>query len=403
MSLTSVEDALKSILDGATPLRAEDVPLREADGRFLAADLAARRTQPPADMSAMDGYAVRQADLAALPATLAVVGEAAAGHPYDKSLEPGQAVRILTGAPVPAGADTIVIQENCARDGDAIAVSEPQAAGRFIRRAGLDFSAGDVLLPAGTALNPRLLALAAAMGHGGLPVHRRPVVAILSTGDELVEAGSEAGDSQIIASNAHGVAAMVARAGGEPLDLGIARDDQQAIAERIAFARGRRADILVTLGGASVGDHDLVGPALADLGMKLGFWKIAMRPGKPLMSGRLGDMRVLGLPGNPVSSIVCTRVFVLPLVAALAGDDPGRYLDTRVAVLGRDLAENDRRQDYLRATLETVDGRMVATPFPAQDSSMLATLSRAAALVIRAPFEPAAKAGSACRIMLLDA
>lgn len=401
-ALTPVAEALRRILSGASACRAECVPLDHADGRILATPLAALRDQPPADMSAMDGYAVRQSSLSALPATLNVVDVAAAGHAATRQVQDMEAIRIFTGAPLPEGADTIVIQENCTRSGDKIIVTDAQPAGRFIRRRGMDFSVGSPLLPAGRIVGPNDISLAAAMGHGEISCWRRPRVAILSTGDELVRAGEAAGPSQIVASNAYGVAALCRRAGGEAVDLGIARDTPEALADAIEKAKTARADILVTLGGASVGDHDLVGPALRAAGAEMDFWKIAMRPGKPLMFARMGDMRVLGLPGNPVSSLVCTRIFLLPLVAALAGGDPTLYTQRHRASLGVSLSGNDQREDYLRARLREGESGPVATPFDTQDSSMLATLAEANILVIRPPNAPPADAGSSCDFMYLD-
>lgn len=400
MALMPVDEALARLLDGADPLPAETVTIDAAAWRVLARDIAARRTQPPFDASAMDGYAVRSADVASPPATLTVIGEAPAGRGFAGEVGPGQAVRIFTGAPVPAGADAVLIQENTriAAPGSVDAV-EPVAAGRNIRRKGLDFRDGDPLLSAGRTLDPAALSLAAAANHAVLPVVGRPRVAILATGDELLPPGSVLGPDQIIASNSYGVAAVVARTGGEVLDLGIVPDDRALIADAVARARASGANILVTLGGASVGDHDLVRDVLSAEGMSLDFWKIAMRPGKPLMFGRFGDMRVLGLPGNPVASLVCSNLFLAPLVARLAGRD--HAVDLRDAVVGTAMAENDQRQDYVRARADWRDGRLVADPFPIQDSSMLRTLADANALIVRAPFAPAAPAGSPCRVVML--
>jgi molybdopterin molybdotransferase len=401
MSLISVDEALARLLAGVEPVGAERVPIDAANGRILAADLAATRTQPPFPASAMDGYAVRAEDIATLPATLRVIGEAPAGHGYAGTVQPGEALRIFTGAPVPQGADTILIQENATRDGDTIAVLESAARGRFVRPAGLDFAQGEVLLRAGERIGFRELALAAAMNHAVLPVRRRPKVAILATGDELVEPGTEPGPDQIIASNHAGVAALVADCGGEPLQLGIAPDNRQAIAAAIAAAREARADILVTLGGASVGDHDLVQEVLGDAGMDLAFWRIAMRPGKPLMAGRIGDMRVLGLPGNPVSSLVCSLLFLRPLIEALLGREITAR-DRDHLPLATDIGGNDRREDYLRATIRRADdGSETIVPSERQDSSMLATLARADALVVRPPHAGPLAAGARVPVIRL--
>jgi molybdopterin molybdotransferase len=348
----------------------------------------------------MDGYALRAPD-AVVGAELKVIGTSAAGHRFQGTVSAGECVRIFTGAPVPDGADAVLVQEDATGlDGERIRVGEALAAGRHVRALGLDFKEGDVLLHAGRTMGMREIALAAALGHGSVPVRRLPKVAILATGDELVSPGERPGPDQIIASNAVGIAAFVRSAGGEPLDLGIAADTRPALAHALARARDLSPEVLVTLGGASVGDHDLVQEALKTAGMELDFWKIAMRPGKPLMFGRLGDMRVLGLPGNPVSSLVCAVLFLGPLLAALLGE-PARDR-TEAAVLGVAMEENDQRQDYVRAALrEGGDGLPIATPFPRQDSSMLATLAKSDCLIVRPPHAPPAAAGSPCRILRL--
>ena len=401
--LLPVADALARVLASApVPLPAEEVPIALARGRTLAADLAARRTQPPADVSAMDGYALRAADIATVPADLAIIGESVAGQGFSGTVGPGEAVRILTGAPVPAGADTVLIQENTTRDGDRLTALQADPVGRNIRRAGLDFAAGSVQLRAGRRLGPSELALAAAMDYSTLPVVRRPRVAILASGDELVRPGEPIGPDQIVASNTYAVAAYAEAAGAQTIDLGIAADEFPALEERIRAALAAEADVLVTVGGASVGDRDLVQTALAREGMSLDFWKIAMRPGKPLMHGAIGDMRILGLPGNPVSAIVCGILFLVPLVRALQGDPNAGADPTEAAVLGAAMRENDNRADYVRAALVTGgDGLPVATPFPRQDSSMLSILAEAECLVVRQPFAPAAAAGDPCRIVRL--
>ena len=401
--LLPVAEALARILATAPkPLEAESVPLPEAAGRTLAADLKALRTQPPAAMSAMDGYAARVGDAAALPARLRVIGASAAGRSFPGVVGPGEAVRIFTGAVVPAGADTIIIQENTRAEGDHVIVQDGAAAqGRNIRPAGLDFRAGEIPLLKGARLGARHVGLAAAMGHARLSVTRRPRVAILATGDELVLPGEAARADQIVASNSFAVAAVCEAAGGDAVDLGIARDTLPDLARAIDAARECRADILVTLGGASVGDHDLVQKALGLAGMELGFWRIAMRPGKPLMHGRLGEMRVLGLPGNPVSAIVCAMLFVSPLIRALCGDLDAARDRSEPAVLGADMAENDNRQDYVRAVLTQGAGLPHVTPAAVQDSSMLRILSDANCLIVRPPFAPAAAAGEMCRVVRL--
>ncbi|CAN7199598.1 molybdopterin molybdotransferase MoeA [Bosea sp. LjRoot90] len=402
MSLTPVPVALRALLDSVPgPTPAETLPLAQCAGRVLAEDVAALRTQPPFANSAMDGYAVRAQDLAR-GAQLRVIGESAAGRGFSGRISLGETVRIFTGAPLPEGADTILIQEHAEDVGSpVIRVVKPTDLGQFVRLAGLDFRAGEVLLKAGRRLDSAALGLAAAAGHPTLAVRRKPLVAILATGDELVLPGEPVGPDQIVASNSFSLAALVEQAGGTALDLGIARDNHPDLAGKIEAAREAGADVLITLGGASVGEHDLVQAALKAQGMELGFWKIAMRPGKPMMMGRLDAMVALGLPGNPVSSIVCGHLFAIPLVEALLGiDDPERDR-SEPAILVIDLPANDERQDYLRATLEIVDGKRRVRPFAKQDSSMLANLSRAEALVIRPVFAEAAKAGDPCRIIRL--
>jgi molybdopterin molybdotransferase len=401
MSLMPVAEALARLLDGVKPRPTEWVALADANGRILSEDLASTRTQPPFAASAMDGYAVRHADLAEIPARLQVIGEAPAGHGYAGNIGAGETVRIFTGAPVPEGADTILIQEDTTRDGDTVTALECPALGVYVRPAGLDFKEGEVLLKAQRKLDYRDLALAAAMNHARLPVHKKPVVAILATGDELVQPGTEPGPDQIIASNHLGIAALVEDCGGVPLDLGISPDDSVAMAGYVRQAIEAQADILVTLGGASVGDHDLVQDVLGAEGMDLAFWRIAMRPGKPLMAGHLGATKVLGLPGNPVSSLVCGLLFLKPLLAAMLGQPQAATQESQ-AVLGADIGENDRRQDYVRAEFtQGPDGKLIATPFGKQDSSMLALLARSGALIVRPPHAPALKAGASVPIIRL--
>ena len=397
--LLPVEEALRRILDGVQPLEAEDVPLSEATGRILAAPLAASRDMPPFDASSMDGYAVRAEDVQEAPVELKVIAEAAAGHGANVEVGPGEAVRIFTGSPLPKGADCIIIQENTERDGDVVRVLQPGVAGRFIRERGMDYHAGETLLHPGTKLGARQINLAASLNCPTLPVRRKPRVAILASGDELVLPGQQPGPDQIIASNSFGLAAFVRQHGGEPLDLGLQPDDVQAIAE--AMQRGAQADVLVTIGGASVGDHDHVGDAFELLGIARDFWKIAMRPGKPLLFARRGQQRILGLPGNPVSALVCAFVFLRPLMAALLGTD---MTPQRVpAILGADVPENDERQDNLRVRLQRgEDGTLIALPFSRQDSAMLRYLTEADALLIRPPFAPALKKGTQVEVLRID-
>lgn len=402
MSLTPVPVALAALLESVPgPTGAEMLPLAQCAGRVLAEAVAALRTQPPFANSAMDGYAARAGDL--VPGQeLRVIGEAAAGRRFSGSIGPGAAVRIFTGAPLPEGADAVLIQEHAEGVGSpVIRVMKAASKGQFVRPAGLDFTTGEVLLKAGRRLDSAALGLAAAAGHPQLPVRRKPLVAILATGDELVLPGEPVGPDQIVASNSFSLAALIEQAGGTALDLGIARDNHPDLAGKIEAARQAGADVLITLGGASVGEHDLVQAALKAQGMELGFWKIAMRPGKPMMTGRLGRMVALGLPGNPVSSIVCGHLFALPLVEALLGmADPARDR-SEPAILAVDLPANDERQDYLRAEFVDAEGERRVKPFGRQDSSMLANLARAEALVIRPAFAEAAPAGDACRVIRL--
>jgi molybdopterin molybdotransferase len=400
MALMPVAEALAKVLAGVAPLPSESAPLTDAHGRVLAADLKALRTQPPADVSAMDGYAVRGADVANAPVRLTVIGQVAAGRPFSGEVGPGQAARIFTGGVVPCGADTVVIQEVTERTGDVVIVTSATARGRNVRAEGLDFKQGETLLKQGERLTSRSLALAAAMNHPQVPVHRRPKVALLATGDELVTPGTTTALGQIVSSNGFALSSLIRREGAEVTDLGIVGDDLDTTVAAIERARSWGADVLVTAGGASVGEHDLVREALTRVGLQLAFWKVALRPGKPLLHGRIADMRVLGVPGNPVSAFVCTFLFLVPLIRRLSGRTD---LEPRPesAILGSDLPENDERRDYLRATLEVRDGQLVATPFRLQDSSMMVPLARADCLLIRDPFAAAAPAGSPCTVLKL--
>jgi molybdopterin molybdotransferase len=349
----------------------------------------------------MDGYAVRGADVAQAPVTLDVIAEIAAGWPFAGEIGPAQAARIFTGGVMPGGSDTVVIQENTERNGARVIVKTASEPGRNVRREGIDFHAGDKLLAKGTWLSDRDLMLAAAMNYPTLPVHRAPRVSVLGTGDELVMPGTEPRAGEIVYSNGFALAALARAAGAEVAELGIARDRTEDIAQKIRAAREHRADVLLISGGASVGDHDLVQRALTQEGLKLSFWRIAMRPGRPMMHGVLDGMHVLGVPGNPVSSYVCSFLFLLPLLKTLAGRTDLAHRPT-AAKLGRDLPANDERADYLRATLsEDADGTCIATPVAAQDSSLMANLARADCLLIREPHAPFAKAGSHCVILKL--
>lgn len=407
--LLPVADALARILAAMPTMPAETVSLTEALGRVTAEPILARRTQPPLDVSAMDGYAVRAADVADVPVTLRRIGAAPAGRAFDGEVGPGECVRIFTGGPLPAGADTIVIQEDVdaesEEDGATVTVREAAAAGTFVRPAGLDFRDGDLGIAAGRRLSARDIGLAATMNVPWIQVRRKPRVAILSTGDEIVRPGELTDPTRIVSSNAYALAAVVRAIGGEPVDLGIAPDDEGALRRIAAGARG--ADMLVTTGGASVGRHDLVQKALGDGAfgadaLEVGFWKIAMRPGKPLIFGRFAGVPMLGLPGNPVSTVVCATVFLRPALETMLGmtEIGAREED---AVLAVDLKENDRRQDYVRASWErTESGSRAVRPFPRQDSSMMSRLAAADCLIVRPAHDPSRKAGDRVRILCLD-
>lgn len=406
--LLPVVEARRRIVSALTPVGSEQVALMAAHDRILAAPLAARRTQPPTALSAMDGWAVRGGEIATLPARLRQVGTVAAGTCFDRPLAPGETVRIFTGAPLPEGADTIALQEDCSVEGDTVLVRDGGPAGRWVRPAGLDFREGEELLQPGRRLSARDIALAAAMNIAWVEVRRRPRIAVLATGDELVRPGETPGPSQIVASNSYGLMAWAGRYGAATVNLGIAPDTIAGLAEAAAEATG--CDLLVTLGGASVGDHDLVRSVLASDGRSLDFWRIAMRPGKPLMFGtaRLrhgrpdSDLPLLGLPGNPVSAMVCIQLFLKPALDRLLGlpDLPLRFEAARLATA---LPENDRREDFLRARLEIdADGMPLATPYAKQDSSMLRLLADAQCLVRRAPRAPALPAGANVEILRFD-
>ena len=400
MALMPVAEALRLVLIDAKPLPVETVLLDRASGRVLAENMAALRTQPPAAVSAMDGYAVRGSDVATAPATLKVIGEVAAGHPFPKPIVAGQSARIFTGGVMPEGTDTVVIQELTSREGDNVTIQKPTAKGRNVRNQGIDFKQGEILLEKGRRLTDRDVMLAAAMNYPNVSVFRQPKVAVLGTGDELVPPGGKPRSGEIVYSNGFALIALARGEGADTHDLGIARDRVEDITNAVRRAREWGADILVTSGGASVGEHDLVQRALAAEGLDLSFWRVALRPGRPMMHGRLGAMQVLGVPGNPVSSYVCAFLFLVPLIRRLSGRlDAGPRQER--ARLSCDLPANDARTDYLRATLvETPDG-LVATPLPSQDSSLMAPLARADCLVIRETNAPAAKAGSDCVILKL--
>ncbi|MBS0548473.1 MAG: molybdopterin molybdotransferase MoeA [Proteobacteria bacterium] len=395
--LLSVKDAHTRVIAAFEALPSETVSVAAAAGRVLAASPQARLTQPPADLSAMDGYAVRAEDVPAVPTTLKLVGHAPAGGSYDHALQPGEAVRIFTGGPLPMGADTIVIQEDTKANGDQIEITEAPRLGQHVRKAGLDFSAGDAPFPVGRTLTARDVALAAAMNLPWLSVRRKPRVAILSTGDELVMPGEPVGRNQIVSSSGISVAALVRAWGGEPTLFDIARDDPKLIEDRIAA--GAQHDLLITLGGASVGDHDLVQAALKAQGFSMDFWRIAMRPGKPLMFAARDRARVLGLPGNPVSTVVCSLIFVKPAMERMLGQS-GDLTATVPAKLAVDVKPNDQREDYVRATLARgPGGALTVTPHKVQDSSMLSVLAASDAFLIRPAHDPARKAGDTVQVI----
>ena len=398
--LLSVEDALTRLLASvAAPTEAETVAVGDAIGRTLAEDVVALRTQPPWDNSAMDGYPVLSAEVRD-GVKLHVIGESAAGRAFEGKLGPGQAVRIFTGAPMPEGADAVLMQEDAERQGDTLLCRASVAPAENLRRAGIDFREGAGLLRAGTRLSPRAVALAAAANHPTLKVRRAPTVAVLATGDELVLPGASIAPAQIVASNNFVIKGIVAAAGGVAVDLGIAPDKRDELA---AFmARGAGADVLVTLGGASVGDYDLVQEVLKGEGLALDFWRIAMRPGKPLMLGRLNGQIVLGLPGNPASSFVCALLFLRPLLRALVGDPQASADQSVPAFLGADAPANGPRQDYVRVCLRRrADGALEAEPTGNQDSSLVGVMARADGLMVRAPNAPSASKGEPCRVIPL--
>jgi molybdopterin molybdotransferase len=398
--MISVEQALENARAGFSPIGCETVSIDQALGRVLGENVASRVTQPPKDVSSMDGYAVRAEDVADVPVTLTRIGESQAGDGFDGEVGRGQTVRTFTGAPIPAGTDAIVIQEVTEVDGDQILIKERSDAGRFVRPAGLDFSNGDVLLDEGTVLSARDIGLLGAMNVPWVKVRRRPRVGIIATGDEVVMPGDPLGPDQIVSSNTLALSGYVTALGGEPVNLGIAQDTVDSLREILAATKGM--DLIMTIGGASVGDYDLVQQVMGEKGLKLDFYKVAMRPGKPMIFGHLNDTPVLGLPGNPVSAGVTCVVFLILAMDMMLGIDTADE-QKETAVLGRDLGENDQRQDYLRAELtRTEDGALSALPFEVQDSSMMERFAKADCLVIRPPHAEPVKAGERVEIIRLS-
>lgn len=396
--MISVEDAVGRISAAFSPVEPEVVAIGEAAGRVLAEDVVAKLNQPPMSVSSMDGYAVRATDAIQPGAILELIGAAPAGHPFSGKVGVGQAVRVFTGGVVPEGADTIVIQEDASSEGMRVKLNIAPMPGRHIRAVGLDFTSGEVLARSGHRLSARDLSLIAAGDVPQVSVRRRPKVAVAATGDELSLPGAPRKPGGIVASSGYALAAMIGNWGGETIDLGILPDTQQAVASIADHAK--LADLIVTLGGASVGEHDLVQKALGPRGFQLDFWKIAMRPGKPLIFGSLGKTPLLGLPGNPVSTLVCAILFLKPAIAAMLGV---KKIDNLVSArLATGLKPNDSRQDYLRARVEQRGDERFVVPFGVQDSSMLTSLARADALIVRRPHALAAVEGDKVEILLLD-
>lgn len=396
--MTTVDEALASIRAAISPVATEELFITDALGRVLADDVIAAVSHPPQAVSAMDGYAVRFADVATLPATLTRIGEAAAGHKFDGTVGPGECARIFTGGAVPAGADTIAIQEDADVSGDRITIKDVGPKGDFVRPEGLDFMAGKVLLPAGRLMTARDIGLAAAAGATWVRVRRKPRIAVLSTGDEIAMPGAPRRDDQIVSSNSVALVAYAKVLGAEAVSLGIAADTPASLKERLADAQG--FDMLVTSGGASVGDHDLVQSAFGEEGLDLGFYKIAMRPGKPLIFGHIGKTVLLGLPGNPVSTGVTTAIFVRAAIEKMLGLAPAPLYEA--AILGCDVPKNGKRLDFMRAALTPSEtGLPTATPYELQDSAMLAAFAHADCLVKREIGAPPAKAGETVQIVRL--
>lgn len=403
MSLMPVEQALEIISQNFSRLEKETIPLADALGRTAAGDHFAAITQPPFDASAMDGYALRAEDVITCPTDLTVIGEVPAGKSYDGEILPETAVRIFTGGPVPKGADTVIMQENTERlSEETVRIVIGAEMGRNIRPAGNDFSEGQRLVDAGTVLTSRHIGMMAAANISAVEVTRKPRIALLSTGDELVNVGDSVGPNQIISSNNLLLSTLIMENGGDPIDLGIARDNAASLEEKIALLKATdNVDLFITIGGASVGDHDLVQKILGQHGLKVNFWKIAIRPGKPMIFGEFNHGPMIGLPGNPASAYVCAINFMLPALHIMLGRET-IGAPKSVATLAHDLAENATRQDYMRAHyVENANGTKVVTATPRQDSAKLSTLAHANCLLVRPPHAPKATKGEHVDILLL--
>ena len=395
-----VLEAKKRIISTTELMPTEQVPLQASFGRVLATDVSAQRTQPPYAVSAMDGYAVRAKDHSSTPYKLKIIGHAPAGQSFEGKVKKNEAVRIFTGAKIPEGADAVIIQENTKCDDKSVIVTNGESSvGQFIRQPGLDFKKGDILLKAGRVLTARDIGLAAGMNVSWLTVRRKPRIALLATGDEIAMPGQELGPNQIVSSNGPALNGFILALGGIPIDLGIAPDSRDGLLKMAEGAKG--TDMLITCGGASVGEHDLVKSVLSEIGLKIEFWRIAMRPGKPLIYGKIGKTKMLGLPGNPVSALVCATIFLRPAINAMLGIRDGEP-ELEYANLTEVLLENDEREDYLRGILERKsDGSLHVTPLEKQDSSVFSGLAKADALIVREPFAPKANVGNPVIIIRL--
>jgi len=395
-----VNEAVQRITKSLSVIGNEVVHLSESCGRVLAEDISARISQPPFDVSSMDGYAVRHEDINSTPFPLKIIGSVPAGSKFDSQVNKNETVQVFTGSRIPIGADTVVIQENVNVVQNDAVVLRPPKKGQFIRNAGLDFKRGQVGLKAGQILSPRAIGYAASMNHPWLCVRRKPSVGILSTGNEIVMPGEPLGENQVVSSNSHALMASVEGFGGKPFCIGIASDQIDKLQSMVDHAEG--ADILITTGGASVGKYDLVQSALKELGLELDFWQIAMRPGKPLIYGSLGSTHFIGLPGNPVSALVCALIFVRPAILGLLGAQNSELPIVEVPTLSS-LEENDEREDYLRAMFEKdKNGNLAVFPYGYQDSSMISVFADADALIVRPPFDKRIEVGEIVRAIPLS-